>query len=191
MAKKSKTEMQISPAEAENLLKILQERFGKIKTPDKKPDWDKIQKRLSENPQKLAVLFQMEKTGGEPAFVWQDKKSGEFVFVDCSAESPKDRRSLCYDRAAWEERKEARPKSSVQEMAATLGVEILTEADYFDLQKLGEFDLKTSTWLHTPDELRARGGAIFGDRRYGRVFIYHNGASSYYAARGFRGKLRV
>jgi hypothetical protein len=150
-----------------------------------------VQARLEANPDKQWSLAEMERTGGEPDVIALDKKSGEFVFYDCSAESPKGRRSLCYDRKAWESRKEHKPESDAVTVATAMGIEILTEEQYRDLQKLGEFDLKTSTWVLTPPEIRKLGGAIFCDRRYGRVFTYHNGAESYYAARGFRGVLRV
>ena len=150
-----------------------------------------MQARLEGSPEKLWSLAEMERTGGEPDVVGLDKKSGEYVFYDCSAESPKGRTSLCYDRAALDSRKEHKPKTSVVDLAAELGIELLTEAEYFDLQKLGEFDTKTSSWLQTPAEIRKLGGAIYGDRRYGRVFVGHNGAQSYYSGRGFRGSFRV
>jgi len=153
--------------------------------------WDKVRGRLEANPGKLWSLGEMEGTGGEPDVVGHDKKSGEFLFFDCSAESPKGRRSLCYDHEALQARKEFKPKDSAVNMAAAMGVELLTEDEYRELQKLGEFDLKTSSWLKTPSGVRKLGGAIFGDRRFDRVFVYHNGAESYYAARGFRGVLRV
>jgi hypothetical protein len=146
---------------------------------------------MKTNPEKLWSLSEMERTGGEPDLVAFDKKTGEFIWFDCSTESPKGRRSLCYDRAAWESRKEHKPESDAVSMAAAMGVEILTEEQYRELQKLGEFDLKTSSWVQTPAEIRKLGGAIFCDRRFDRVFTYHSGAESYYAARGFRGSLRV
>jgi hypothetical protein len=153
--------------------------------------WAKVQTRLEANPEKLWSLAEMERTGGEPDVVGQDKKSGEFVFMDCSAQSPKGRVSLCYDRASLDARKEHKPKNCVLDAAAAMGVAVLTEEEYFALQKLGEFDTKSSSWLRTQPEIRELGGAVYGDRRFGRVFIYHNGAESYYAARGFRGTLRV
>ena len=153
--------------------------------------WAKVQARLEANPDKLWSLAEMERTGGEPDVVGQDKKSGEFVFMDCSAQSPKGRVSFCYDRAALNARKEHKPKNCVMDAAADMGVEELTEEEYFALQKLGEFDTKSSSWLRTPREIRELGGAIYGDRRYGRVFIGHNGAESYYGGRGFRGSLKV
>ena len=154
-------------------------------------DWAKVQTRLEANPEKLWSLNEMESTGGEPDVVGQDKKSGAFIFYDCSAESPKGRRSICYDREALEARKENKPKDSAINMAGALGVELLTEEQYRELQKLGEFDLKTSSWVKTPADIRKLGGALYCDRRYNTVFLYHNGADSYYAARGFRCSLRV
>jgi hypothetical protein len=154
-------------------------------------DWAKVQARLEANPQKLRSLNEMETTGGEPDVVGRDKKSGEYIFYDCSAESPKGRRSICYDHEALEARKENKPKDSAVNMAATMGIELLTEEQYRELQKLGNFDLKTSSWVKTPPEIRKLGGALFCDRRYNQVFLYHNGADSYYAARAFRGSLRV
>ncbi len=153
--------------------------------------WDKIQAKLEAHPEKLRSLHQMEETGGEPDVVGQDKKAGEYLFVDCSAESPKGRRSLCYDREALNSRKEHKPKNSAMDLAAEMGVEILTEEQYRELQKLGAFDTKTSSWIQTPAAIRKLGGALFCDRRYDQVFTYHNGAESYYAARGFRALLRV
>ncbi len=153
--------------------------------------WAKVQARLESEPAKLWSLAEMERTGGEPDVVGRDPKSGEFLFMDCSAQSPKGRVSLCYDRVALDGRKEHKPKGNVMELAAAMGVELLTEEEYLALQKLGEFDTKSSSWLRTPAEIRELGGAIYGDRRYGRVFIGHNGAESYYSGRGFRGVLRV
>jgi len=173
------------------LIRTLKARFQKHPERHKGLDWSRVQKRLEAKPAKLASLQQMEETGGEPDVVGWDKKTGELAFFDCAAESTKGRRSLCYDRAALDSRKQAKPRSSAAELAAELGVELLTEEQYVELQKLGEFDLKTSSWLKSPPEVRKLGGAIFGDRRFGRVFVYHNGAESYYAARGFRGSLRV
>ena len=177
--------------ERDELLARLQARYARH--PQRHPgmDWESVAARLHGNPAALAVLARMEATGGEPDVIGRDEASGQYLFCDCSAESPAERRSLCYDRAAWNARKEAKPQGSAAEAAAEMGVELLDEAQYRALQALGEFDLKTSSWLATPDDVRALGGALFGDRRYGRVFIYHNGAQSYYAARGFRGLLRV
>lgn len=150
-----------------------------------------MQIKLEMNPEKLWSLSEMEATGGEPDVVGQDKKTNAFIFMDCAPESPKERRSICYDRAAWESRKEHKPKNTAVDMASEIGVELLTEEEYRDLQKLGPFDQKTSSWLRTPEKIRTLGGAIFGDYRFGTVFVYHNGAESYYGARGFRGVLRV
>jgi len=154
-------------------------------------EWDKVEAKLEANPAKLWSLSEMERTGGEPDVVGSDKKTGEYIFYDCSAESPKGRRSVCYDRAALEARKEHKPADSAIDMAAAMGIEILTEEQYRALQKLGAFDLKTSSWIMTPAAIRKLGGALFCDRRYDTVFTYHNGADSYYAARGFRGSLSV
>jgi hypothetical protein len=177
--------------EQEELLKTLKARFEKNMNRHKGLDWAKVQARLEANPQKLRSLNEMETTGGEPDVVGHDKKSGEYNFYDCSAESPKGRRSICYDHEALEARKEHKPKDSAVNMAATMGIELLTEEQYRELQKLGNFDLKTSSWVKTPPEIRKLGGALFCDRRYNQVFLYHNGADSYYAARAFRGSLRV
>lgn len=173
------------------LLDILKDRFTENMTRHKDLNWPDVQKKLESFPEKLSSLNKMEQSGGEPDVVSYDKKTGEFIFYDCSTETPAGRRSLCYDREALESRKANKPVSSVMDIANEMGIELLTEEEYFSLQELGEFDLKTSSWLKTPDPVRARGGAIFGDKRYGRVFIYHNGADSYYGARGFRGSLRV
>jgi hypothetical protein len=181
----------LSQAEREELLGTLRARFEKNRARHKGLEWPRVQARLEARPEKLWSLHQMEATGGEPDVVGVEKKTGEVVFFDCAAESPKGRRSLCYDREALESRKEARPRSSAAEVAAELGVELLSEEQYFALQELGEFDLKTTSWLASPAEVRQLGGAIFGDRRFDRVFIYHNGAESYFASRGFRGALRV
>lgn len=178
-------------AESEKLLGTLKTRFEKNMSRHKGIDWTKVQAKLEANAEKLASLSEMERTGGEPDVVGQDKKTGEYIFYDCAAESPKDRRSFCYDREALDSRKENKPKNSAIDMAAAIGVEMLTEEEYRELQKLGNFDLKTSSWVKTPAEIRKLGGAIFCDRRFDRVFTYHNGAESYYAARGFRGSLRV
>ena len=173
------------------LLKTLQSRFEHNIERHERLEWDTVRARLEKSPKKLAAVYEMERTGGEPDVVGYDKSSGELVFYDCSAESPKGRRSLCFDREALEARKENKPESSAMEMAAAMGVEMLTEDEYRRLQELGEFDCKTSSWIQTPDDVRALGGALFCDRRYGKVFVYHNGAQSYYASRGFRGCLRV
>jgi len=175
----------------DELLKVLKARFEKNMGRHKGIEWDKVQARLEANPKKMKSLHEMERTGGEPDVVGHDKKTGEYIFYDCSAESPKDRRSLCYDHEALEARKEHKPEDSAINMAADMGIEILTEEQYRELQQLGNFDTKTSSWVKTPPEIRKHGGAIFCDRRYNHVFVYHNGAESYYAARGFRGSLRV
>ena len=176
---------------SEELLKVLKARFEKNMNRHKGLEWAKVQTRLEAHPKKLRSLQEMESTGGEPDVVGQDKKTGEYIFYDCSADSPKGRRSFCYDPEALESRKEAKPKDSAVGMATAMGIELLTEEEFGDLQKLGEFDTKTSSWLKTPPEVRKLGGAIFGDRRFNRVFVYHNGAESYYAGRGFRGSLRI
>ena len=177
--------------EREELLGALKARFEKHMDRHKGLEWSKVQARLEANPEKLWSLNEMEKTGGEPDVVGHDKKSGEYVFYDCSAESPKGRRSVCYDRQALDARKENKPKTSAMDMATEMKIELLSEEQYRELQKLGEFDLKTSSWVQTPAEIRKRGGALFCDRRYDQVFLYHNGADSYYAARAFRGALKV
>ena len=177
--------------EARELLKSLKARFEKNMDRHKELDWATVQAKLEAHPEKLWSLSEMEVTGGEPDVVGQDKKTSEFIFMDCAAESPKERRSVCYDRAGWESRKEHKPKNTAQDMASEIGVELLTEEEYRDLQKLGPFDQKTSSWLKTPEKIRTLGGAIFGDYRFGTVFVYHNGAESYYASRGYRGVLRV
>jgi hypothetical protein len=175
----------------EELLRTLKARFEKNMNRHKGLVWARVQAKLEANTEKLWSLNEMERTRGEPDVVGFDKKSGEYIFYDCSAESPKGRRSVCYDREALESRKEFKPKDSAMGMAAAMGIEILTEEQYRELQTLGNFDTKTSSWLKTPSEIRKLGGAIFADRRYDHVFVYHNGAESYYAARGFRGSLRV
>lgn len=175
----------------DDILMILKARFEQNLGRHKGMDWSKVQARLEAHPDKIKSLGEMETTGGEPDVVGQDKKTGEFIFFDCSAESPSGRRSICYDRAGLESRKEARPANTAIDMAAAMGIELLTEDQYRELQKLGEFDLKTSSWVLTPPDVRKLGGALFCDRRYGKVFTYHNGAQSYYAARGFRGSLKV
>jgi len=179
------------PDDRAELVKELKARFEKNTKRHKGLNWEKVQARLDKDPKKLQILAEMERTGGEPDVVAFDKKTGQIVFFDCSPESPKGRRSLCYDRAAWESRKEHKPADTAVDMAAAIGIELLTEDEYRDLQKLGEFDLKTWSGVKTPDDVRNLGGAIFCDRRFDRVFTYHNGAESYYAARGFRGSLRV
>jgi len=181
----------LSHEQSEDLLKVLKTRFEKNMNRHKGLEWAKVQARLEANPEKLWSLDDMEVTGGEPDVVGYDKKTSEYIFYDCSAESPKGRRSLCYDREALNSRKEHKPKNSAIDMAADMGIELLTEEQYRELQQLGEFDTKTSSWVKTPDEIRELGGAVFCDRRYDTVFLYHNGAESYYAARGFRGSLRV
>src|SRR5574342_141278 len=182
----------LSPEQREELLKALKARFEKNMNRHKGLEWSKVSRRAGEaNPEKLWSLNEMERTGGEPDVVGQDKKTGEYIFYDCSAESPNGRRSICYDREALESRKENRPENNALDMATAMGIEILTEEQYRELQKLGNFDLKTSSWVKTPANIRKLGGAIFCDRRYDTVFVYHNGAESYYAARGFRGALRV
>jgi hypothetical protein len=181
----------LSKKQREELFRTLQARFQANMTRHKGLVWGEVEDKLEANAEKLWSLNEMEKTGGEPDVVGHDKKSGEYFFYDCSAESPKDRRSLCYDREALESRKENKPKDSAMNLAAAMGVELLTEERYRELQKLGEFDTKTSSWIKTPSAIRKLGGALFCDRRYDTVFVYHNGAESYYAARGFRGWLRV
>lgn len=181
----------LSPEQQEELLNTLQARFEQNMNRHQSIVWKKVQAKLEAHPEKLWSLNEMERTGGEPDVVGYDKKKNEFVFFDCSPESPAGRRSLCYDQEAWESRKEAKPKNSAMKMASDMGIELLTEEQYRELQKLGEFDTKTSSWIKTPDEIRELGGALFCDRRYNHVFTYHNSAESYYAARGFRGLLRV
>ncbi|RPI74184.1 MAG: DUF4256 domain-containing protein [Ignavibacteriales bacterium] len=182
---------ELSSKQVEELLTTLKARFEKNMNRHKGLEWNEVQAKLEKNSEKLWSLNEMERTGGEPDVVGFDKKSGEYIFYDCSAESPKDRRSLCYDHEALKSRKEHKPKNSAINLADAMGIELLTEEQYRDLHKLGEFDLKTSSWVKTPDEIRKLGGAIFCDRRYNKVFVYHNGAESYYAARGFRGLLKV
>jgi len=179
------------PEQREELIRILKARFEKNINRHKVIEWAKVQSKLEANAEKLWSLNQMERTGGEPDVVAYDKKTGEYIFYDCSPESPTGRRSVCYDREALESRKENKPGNNAIDMAAVMDIEILTEEQYRELQKLGNFDAKTSSWVKTPSEIRKLGGAIFADFRYGNVFVYHNGAESYYAARGFRGSLRV
>jgi hypothetical protein len=189
--KKQNNKKALSPEQREELLLALEVRFEKNMKRHKGLDWAKVYAKVTANAEKMWSLNEMETTGGEPDIVGQDKNTGEYIFYDCSAESPKDRRSLCYDREALNSRKEHKPKNSAMDMAAAMGIELLTEEQYRELQRLGEFDLKTSSWVKTPPEIRKLGGAVFCDRRYDTVFFYHNGAESYYAARGFRGSLRV
>ena len=181
----------LKPRERDELLRVLEQRFAAHARRHEGIAWDAVEARLAANPDALASLHAMESTGGEPDVIGRDDASGRVLFCDCSPESPAGRRSLCYDRAALDARKEAKPEGSAVEMASAMGVELLTEDEYRALQRLGEFDLKTSSWVRTPADVRALGGALFCDRRYGQVFLYHNGAQSYYAARGFRGMLRV
>ena len=183
--------MALSAEQQEELRATLKARFEKNMNRHKLIEWAKVQAKLEAHPEKLWSLHQMEKTGGEPDVVAYDEKMGEYIFYDCSAQSPKGRRSLCYDHEALESRKENQPANNAIDMATTMGIEILTEEHYRALQKLGNFDTKTSSWVKTPADIRKLGGAIFADYRYGNVFVYHNGASSYYASRGFRGSLRV
>jgi hypothetical protein len=182
---------ELTSEQREQLLKALKARFEKNMNRHKGLEWAKAQAKLEANAEKLWSLSEMERTGGEPDVVGYDKKTGEYIFYDCSEESPKDRRSLCYDREALESRKEHKPKDNAVGMAAAMGIELLTEEQYRELQKLGEFDTKTSSWVKTPSAVRELGGALFCDRRFNTVFVYHNGAESYYAGRAFRGSLRV
>lgn len=194
MSKLNSNTKKLSPKQQEELLKTLKTRFENNKKQNANTanlEWTKIQSKLEANTDKLWSLNEMERTGGEPDVVAYDKKTGEYIFYDCSAESPKDRRSVCYDLEALESRKENKPKNNATDMADAMGIEILTEEQYREIQKLRDFDLKTSSWIKTPSEIRNLGGALFCDRRYNTVFVYHNGAESYYAARGFRGSLRV
>jgi hypothetical protein len=186
---KGKTEL--SAQQGKELLEILKSRFEKNINRHKGIEWARVEAKLSQKPDKLWSLFEMEKTGGEPDVISLDTKTGEYIFFDCSAESPKGRRSVCYDHEALESRKENKPSNSAMGMAVEMGVEMLDESQYRELQKYGAIDTKTSSWLKTPNQIRKLGGAIFGDFRYGTIFIYHNGAESYYGARGFRGCLRV
>jgi Protein of unknown function (DUF4256) len=181
----------LSEKQREEILRALKARFEKNMDRHQGLAWAKVQAKLEANAEKLWSLNEMERTGGEPDVVGHDKKTGEFIFYDCSAESPKGRRSLCYDREALESRKEFKPENNAMDMAAAMGIELLTEEQYRELQKLGNFDTKTSSWVKTPSAIRKLGGAVFCDRRYDTVFLYHNGAESYYAARGFRGSLKV
>ncbi len=189
--KSAKSTKTASPAELDELLATLKVRFEKNQQRHAGLEWTKVRARLEVNAEKLRSLAEMENTGGEPDVVGRDHKTGEYIFFDCSPQSPAGRTSLCYDRAALDSRKKFKPKNSAMDLAAAIGVELLTEEQYQALQQLGEFDTKSSTWLKAPVEMRKLGGAIFGDRRFGRVFVYHNGAESYYSGRGFRGVLRL
>jgi hypothetical protein len=191
MNKSTSNKKQLSPEQREDVLKALKARFEKNLSRHKGLEWAKVQTRLEASAEKLWSLSEMERTGGEPDVVGHDKKTGEYLFFDCSEQTPEGRTSLCYDCEALESRKENKPKGSAVSTAAAMGIEVLTEEQYFELQKLGEFDTKRSSWIKTPVEIRKLGGALYCDRRYGRVFIGHNGADSYYAGRGFRGALRV
>ncbi len=185
------TRKKLSPEQREELLRALKARFQKNMNRHKRLEWAGVQAKLEANTEKLWSLGEMERTGGEPDVVGHDEKTGEYIFCDCSAESPKGRRSICYDREGQAARKAARPADNAVDMAAAMGIELLTEEQYRELQKLGNFDTKTSSWVKTPPDIRKLGGAIFADRRYGHVFVYHNSAPSYYAARAFRGSLKV
>lgn len=189
--KSTPSKKEVSARQREELLSALKGRFEKNMSRHKGLDWVKVQARLEAHPDKLWSLAEMERTGGEPDVLGQDKKTGEVVFFDCAAESPAGRRSVCYDREGWLSRKEARPKTTAIDMATEMGIALVTEEEYLALQKLGEFDTKTSSWIATPTDFREQGGALWGGRSYGRVFIGCNGAQSYYAARGFRGSLKV
>lgn len=190
LVKKEKTK-RLDAEQAEELLLALMKRFEKNRNRHKNLDWPTVRDRLMARPEKMWSLQKMEETGGEPDVVGFDKKTGEYLFIDCAAESPKGRRSLCFDREAWEARKEHKPESTAMDKASEWGVELLSEEEYRELQTLGEFDSKTSSWIKTPAAIRERGGALFCDRRYDHVFVYHNGADAYFAARGFRAALRV
>ena len=187
----TRNKKELSPKQREELLRALKARFEKNMNRHNGLEWAKVQAKLEANTEKLWSLNEMERTGGEPDVVGHDKKTGQYVFYDCSAESPEGRRSVCYDREGLESRKEHRPADTAMDMAAAMGIELLTEEQYLELQKLGDFDTKTSSWVKTPADMRKLGGALYSDRRYGRVFVGHNGAQSYYSARGFRGSLRI
>jgi uncharacterized protein DUF4256 len=191
MSKINSNKKKLSSEQREELLRALKARFEKNMNRHKGLEWAKVKAKLEANTEKLWSLNEMERTGGEPDVVGHDKKTGEYIFYDCSAESPNGRRSVCYDREALDSRKEHKPKNNAIDMAVAMGIELLTEEHYRELQKLGKFDTKTSSWIKTPSEIRKLGGALFCDRRYDTVFVYHNGAESYYAARAFRGSLRV
>jgi hypothetical protein len=189
--KSVKTKKELSPEQREELLAALKARFEKNINRHKGLEWVKVRAKMEANVEKLWSLGEMERTGGEPDVVGHDQKTGEYIFFDCSAESPQGRTSVCYDREALDSRKEFKPKNSAMDMAAAMGIELLTEEQYGELQKLGNFDTKSSSWVKAPADMRKLGGALYGDRRFGRVFVYHNGAQSYYSGRGFRGSLRV
>jgi hypothetical protein len=191
MKKTATPKNELSPTQREELFSALKTRFEKNMNRHKGLEWDKVKAKLQTNAEKLWSLNEMERTGGEPDVVSHDKKTDEYIFFDCSAETPKGRTSVCYDREGLESRKEHRPKNTAMDMAAAMGIELLTEEQYLELQKFGDFDTKTSSWVKTPSDVRKLGGALYCDRRYGRVFVGHNGAQSYYAARAFRGWLRV
>ncbi|WP_404461262.1 DUF4256 domain-containing protein [Sutcliffiella horikoshii] len=191
MTNNTTSEKSLSLEQMEELKSVLKKRFEKNMLRHEDLDWDKVQEKLESNAEKLWSLYEMERTEGEPDVIGYDKGTDEYLFCDCSKESPKGRRSVCYDHAALEARKKFKPEDSAMNMATEMGIEMLTEEQYRELQKLGEFDLKTSSWVQTPDEIRKLGGALFCDRRFNHVFVYHNGADSYYGARGFRGMLRV
>lgn len=190
-SKKVSDNKELAPKQREALLSTLKARFAKNMNRHQGLEWSQVQARLEANPAKLWALNEMERTGGEPDVVDQDNKTGEYVLYDCAAETPKGRVSVCYDREGLESRKEHRPGNTAVDLATAMGIELLTEEQYMELQELGEFDTKTSSWIKTPGEIRKLGGALYCDRRYGRVFVGHNGAQSYYSARGFRGWLRV
>lgn len=191
MSETRSNERELAPEEREDLLKVLKARFEKNMIRHNDVEWANVQAKLESSPGKLWSLNEMERTGGEPDVVGHDETTGEIIFYDCSAQSPDGRRSLCYDREALESRKKHKPDNNAVDMAAAMGIELLTEEQYRELQRLGNFDTKTSSWVKTPPDIRKLGGAIFCDRRYDTVFVYHNGAESYYAARGFRGWIRV
>jgi len=191
MSKTKSSKKALTLEQGEELISVLKVRFEKNINRHKGVKWKDVEEKLGDNTNKLWSLHEMEQSGGEPDVVDFDKKTGEFIFCDCAAESPKGRRSICYDQEALDARKENKPKNSAFNMASEMGIELLTEEQYRELQKKGEFDTKTSSWIRTPDDIREKGGALFCDRRYGKVFVYHNGAESYYAARAFRGSLRV
>lgn len=186
-----KLKKELSPEQHEELLRALKTRFEKNMNRHKGLEWAKVQSKLEVNTEKLWSLNEMERTGGEPDVIGHDKKTGEYIFYDCSAESPKGRRNVCYDREGQEARKKFKPENNAIDMAAAMGIELLTEEQYRELQKLGSFDMKTSSWVKTPSDIRKLGGALFMDRRYGNIFVYHNSAPSYYGVRAFRGSLRV
>lgn len=189
--KRAETKDELPPEQREELLGILKTRFEKNMNRHENLEWVEVEAKLKTNPKKLWSLNEMERTGGEPDVVGRDQETGEYIFFDCSKETPKGRTSICYDREGLESRKEHKPKNNAMDMAAAMGVEMLTKEQYQDLQKLGEFDTKTSSWVKTPDDIRKLGGALFCDRRFGHVFVYHNGAQSYYGVRAFRGSLKI